>query len=378
MLPEAKRGQPLLLEDTLDSEVKSYVRSIREGGGLVTTEITMAAERAIVRKYNPGLITNELTGEEGPVKIISNWAKSSLYCMKFVKRRGSTTTKYLVDDFEAIKKQFLADFIMVKQLLEIPDDLVLNWDHTGINIVPGSTWTMDQKGQQHVQLLALDDKRQITAVVCGSLTGNLLPFQLIYQGKTTACLPKVLLPQNWHITCTDNHWSNEQKTLEYIELVLLPYIKNKRNELGLSESFPAMVIFDAFKGQTTDSTYQLLEKNNISVVNIPANCTDKLHPMDLSVNRSLKEFLKNQFGEWYSKMVFKDLNESRQVPVDLRLSVMKPLNAIWLKEAHKYLQNNPSIIRNGFKASGITDALENYPLSNKSFEFLYDYNVYID
>ena len=144
--------------------------------------------------------------------------------MKFVKRRGSTTTKYLVDDFEAIKNQFLADAVIVKNLLEIPDDLILNLDHTGINIVPGSTWTMDHKGKQHVELLALDDKRQITAVVCGSLPGNLLPFQLIYQGKTTGCLPKVKLPKDWHITCTENHWSNEQKTLEYIELVLLPYV----------------------------------------------------------------------------------------------------------------------------------------------------------
>ena len=362
LLPVAKRGRPLLLGDTLDTEVKSYIRSVREGGGLITTEITMAAARAIVRKYNPGLLTDESTGEEGPITITSNWAKSLLYRMKFVKRRGSTTTKYLVGDFESIKCQFLADIVMVKTLLEIPDDLILNWDHTGINIVPGSSWTMDQKGQQHVELLALDDKRQITAVVCGSLTGNLLPFQLIYQGKTAACLPKVTLPQDWHVTCTSNHWSNEQKTLEYIELVLLPYLNKTRKELGLPESFPAMVLFDAFKGQTTDSTYQLLEQNNISVVHIPANCTNKLQPMDLSVNKSLKEFLKNQFGNWYSQMVFKDLKESRRVPVDLRLSVMKPLNAMWLKEAHKYLKSNPSIIKNGFKASGITDALEKLSL----------------
>jgi len=37
---------------------------------------------------------------------------------------------------------------------------------------------------------------------------------------------------------------------------------------------------------------------------------------------------------------------------------MKPLNATWLKEAHKYLKNNPSIIKNGFKASGIMDVLK--------------------
>ena len=120
-----------------------------------------------------------------------------------------------------------------------------------------------------------------------------------------------MLPQDWHITCTDNHWSSEQKTLEYIELVLLPYVKNTRRESGLPENFSTMALFDAFKGQTTNSTYQLLEQNNISVVNIPANCTNKLQPMDLSVNKSLKEFLKKQFGDWYSQMVFKDLEESR-------------------------------------------------------------------
>ena len=46
--------------------------------------------------------------------------------MKFVKRSGSTTTKYLVDDFDAIKGQFLADIVMVKELQEIQDDLIKN------------------------------------------------------------------------------------------------------------------------------------------------------------------------------------------------------------------------------------------------------------
>ena len=124
VLPVAKRGRPLLLGDTLDSEVKSYIRSFRERGGLVTTEITMAAARAIVRKYNPGLIADESTGEDGLIRITSDWAKSLLYRMKFVKRRGSTTTKYLVDNFDAIKDQFLADIVMVKELQEIPDDLI--------------------------------------------------------------------------------------------------------------------------------------------------------------------------------------------------------------------------------------------------------------
>ena len=48
--------------DTLDNQVKEYVRSVREGGGLITTEITIAAAKAIVRKYNPQLLADD----EGP------------------------------------------------------------------------------------------------------------------------------------------------------------------------------------------------------------------------------------------------------------------------------------------------------------------------
>ena len=175
---------------------------------------------------------------------------------------------------------------------DIPKDLVLNWNHTGVNIVPGSSWTMDLKGQQQVKIAAMSDKCQMTLVVCGSLSGNVLPFQLIYQGRTAASMPKVNFPKEWHVTATENHWSNEEKTKEYIE----PYIEMKGKELDLPTTFHALVLFDVFKGQTTESVYKPLESNSIYAVSIPANCTDRLQPMDLSVSRSIKEFLKNKFG----------------------------------------------------------------------------------
>ena len=131
--------------------------------------------------------------------------------------------------------------------------------------------------RKHVEIVALDDKRQITAVAYGTLNGHFLPMQLIYQGTTSACLPKIAFPKDWLLSYTPNHWSNEEKTHEYIQHIILPYLKAKRRELCLPESFPALAIFDFFKGQTTPGTYQLLEQNNIYPISIPANCTDRLH-----------------------------------------------------------------------------------------------------
>ena len=65
-------------------------------------------------------------------------------------------------------------------LQNIPNQLVSKWDHAAINIVPGLSWTMDQKGVKKIEIIGLDGKRQITAVVCGSLNGDVVPFQLIY------------------------------------------------------------------------------------------------------------------------------------------------------------------------------------------------------
>ena len=40
-------------------------------------------------------------------------------------------------------------------------------------------------------------------------------------------------------------------------------------------------------------------------------------------------------------------------PIDLRMSIIKPLGARWLVSLHDYWQENNSIVKNGFQAAGI-------------------------
>ena len=75
-----------------------------------------------------------------------------------------------VSNFDQIKGQFLLDIKGVKMMEEISDELVINWDQTGIKYVPVSQWTMEQKGSKRIEVEGINDKRQITAVFGGSLT----------------------------------------------------------------------------------------------------------------------------------------------------------------------------------------------------------------
>ena len=86
------------------------------------------------------------------------------------------------------------------------------------------------------------------------------------------------------------------------------------------------MIFDRFKTQCTDTVLGILEENNILVALVPANCTDKLQPLDVSVNKSVKEFLCGRFHEWYASEVANQLQSSKEMKlVDLNLSKVKPL-----------------------------------------------------
>ena len=89
------------------------------------------------------------------------------------------------------------------------------------------------------------------SVFAATMEGDFLPLQLIYQGKTTICLPSTKFPSNWHITFTPTHWANKITTLAYIDQIILPYIKRKRRECGLPNEQRALCIFDNFKAQLT-------------------------------------------------------------------------------------------------------------------------------
>ena len=140
----------------------------------------------------------------------------------------------------------------------------------------------------------------------------------------------------------------------YIQKILLPYVTLKREQLGLEADHCALAIFDVFKGQCTEKILSLLENNNILYVTIPSNCTDRLQPLDVSVNKSAKDFMKSKFQKWYGNIIHAQLEENVTEPVDMRLSIMKPLTAQWMIELHQYLVSNPHIIINGFKGAGIT------------------------
>ena len=66
--------------------------------------------------------------------------------MGYVRRQANTKSKVPVERFEALKAQFNFDIEVIVEMEDVPDELVINWDHTRINYVPMSSWTMAEEG----------------------------------------------------------------------------------------------------------------------------------------------------------------------------------------------------------------------------------------
>ena len=126
------------------------------------------------------------------------------------------------------------------------------------------------------------------------MSGEFLPIQLIYKGKTERCDPKFNFPASFNVTQSPNHWSNEDKAKEILHKVIIPYERNKRSELGLRKNQPWLLIADVFKAHLTEPVKKIVAEESGKMIPVPNNLTHKFQPLDLTVNRSCKSYLRKQ------------------------------------------------------------------------------------
>ena len=145
-LVEKKQGRPFLLGEELDKQVQAYLSDFREGATVVNTAIAIGCVQGLVKHYDSNLL--ECNG--GPIVLTKSWAKSLLQRMGSIKQRASSKGKVSAAIFQLLKEQFLFDIETIIEMIidmeDIPADLVLNWDQTGIHYIPVSSYTMEREG----------------------------------------------------------------------------------------------------------------------------------------------------------------------------------------------------------------------------------------
>ena len=162
------------------------------------------------------------------------------------------------------------------------------------------------------------------------------------------------------IPCHTNRESLGKWKRKYwsIKEVLVPHVRKVRQKLSLPEDLQWLLIADIFKGHWTDAVVTEVKRSIGKICAIPNNMTNIFQPLDLSVNRSCKFFLRREAQPWHSLQIEKQMKEGKkahEINVDTRISIMKPLHAKWVVLFYDYTKNHSDIVLAGWRKSKIEE-----------------------
>ena len=217
--------------------------------------------------------------------------------MNFVQRRATTAkSKHSIENFFVLKDSFLDSVCTTVTMEEIPAELIMNWDQTGIKIVPSSSWTMEQRDSKMVKMTSVSYKQQTTAIFCGTMLGDFLPVQLMYKGNAPCCHPQFQFSfwVGYHpLSQTLVYWGDndavyQQKYHSICDEYLTITAWQKASTRNLQRSSYTLCQYSSWRPCVLATTqyYQSL---------------------DISVNKPAKDFLRGKFQEWHSEQVVKQL-----------------------------------------------------------------------
>ena len=81
-------------------------------------------------------------------------------------------------------------------------------------------------------------------------------------------LPRYKFLEGFSRSVNEKHFSSTVEAAKFLDEIIAPFVKRKRESKSLSSDHKFLVIFDVFKGQMTHEVLKILAKNHILVTTV--------------------------------------------------------------------------------------------------------------
>ena len=287
--------------------------------------------------------------------------------MKWPFRRTTRPGKKTPENVTQILTNATLRLVWTIPEFSVPKPLSANTDQTGVQYSPGGITTWAPIGSKQVEVVGKDERRSFTLVVGISMSGEVLPFQVVYTGKTPASLPTSSAPNyirateelkfRFESSGNDTYWSTVKTMQSYVTNILVPYFESHCQRLGLPNQLCIWQI-DAWSVHRSLEFRTWMWKHYpwIQIHYIPANCTSLFQPCDVGIQWVLKLAIR-----WTAlKDIVDDTMEQLQsgaepneVVFEKKLGVVRDRSVGWLVHAYDAI-NKRELVE---KACGLL----NYP-----------------
>lgn len=249
-----------------------------------------------------------------------------------------------------------ADICCCVAVPQVHPSLVINMDQTGVHLVPSSSFTYEKANSSSVAVVGADDKRQITVCLASSMHGDLLPLQLIFQGKTARSLPDptaASIASLCHLTQSENHWSSQATMQQYISEIIMPHAERCIQQHRLHADAKIILVLDVWAVHKSEEfrLFLRMQHPRIHLVFVPANCTSKLQVADVALQRPFKHGIASRFNEWAAQQIKQQIQEDKLVGLNdsFKMAAIKPLVLQWCVDSWSALRERKQLILDGWQ-----------------------------
>ena len=178
-------GRPVLVPPELRGRIRAVIRRYLATG----LEGNSTARRpVIVDEIEAAGYGNILSENRGSFDVSTSWINKLCQKMELPMRDQTSGAKPLPADWEQQLERFAHRLAYLVFTHDIPKDLIIGFDQTGVRLVPNTGRGRAPKGAKHVSFVGSDDKRQFTCIP-GFMGTTMLPWQVVLKGTTERCLP---------------------------------------------------------------------------------------------------------------------------------------------------------------------------------------------
>jgi hypothetical protein len=294
---------------------------------------------------------------------------------------------------ELCLQQFLRHSITTRDQVIPGPGFRVNVDQTNVTLQPGSSCTYETIGSNQVTMTGREEKRAFTAVMAISDSGNVLPIQIIGQGKSSRSLPSTTSPYyqeamdigiKFEYSNTNTYWSTFKLMCKWVTDILVPYFVQQKATYNAPEKQECILQLDVWSVHRSIAFRTWLDANYnwITYLYVPANCTGIAQPCDVGIQRPFKLAIKQA---QHADIVEETLHllqsgvDPENVRLDTSIGTLRDRSVGWLVKAYNKI-NNPSMVKKVgihlkldgdisyiyFQAFTLCSAGENFNLSYES------------
>lgn len=222
----------------------------------------------------------------------------------------------------------------------VPPHRVFNYDEKNLSDDPGTKRCIFKEGVKYPERIMNSSKASISAMFCGSATGDLLPPYVVYKAKNLYSKWLKGGPAGTRYNCSKSGWFDAIVFRDWFEQIYVSHVKEQK----LNEQGKVVIIGDNLSSHFSPEVLKLCVEYNIAFVCLPKNATHLAQPLDVCFYGPLKKYWRGILDKWKRGLQKKSQTITKEKFPNL-------LNQVYTKICGNKTQSFQLVA--GFKKTGI-------------------------